>query len=314
MRLSSTIAVVASLILIGSNTNHVEAYGALGHTLTGQIAQQFLTPKTQKAVNQILAAESGGLLSNVSSWADQIRLQYKWSAPLHFFNPVGDNPPEHCAAEYVYDGQDNVNAIYNYTATLKNFKTKPPKTPEAIKLREEALKFFPLHDSTRQRGGNDAPILWGKAKKNLHSLWDTLMIVKDVEERFGNDPLAYLDDTIKLAKTHWKDASTWTYCGKTVTNNPWSKTTKSLKTLCPAQWAKDANALDCLYVWNDYSETRDYSTDYFQKVTGSSSDFLVQRLLAIGGVRMAAILNEIYDPRAKPPLTMKGRARLPSEH
>lgn len=56
------------------------------------------------------------------------------------------------------------------------------------------------------------------------------------------------------------------------------------------------NALDCTYVWKDYSPTRDYSTDYFKQVTGPATQFLVQKLLAMAGIRMAAVLNEIYDP------------------
>ncbi|KAF9941919.1 hypothetical protein BGZ65_000748 [Modicella reniformis] len=301
MRLTSSLIAVAtvSLTLLSYN-NNTEAYGALA---------------------------AGGLLSNVSTWADKVRplSQYKWTSPLHFFNPPGDNPPEHCAAEYVYAGQDNVNALFNMTATLNRYQTNPPDTAEGKKIREEALKFFvhfmgdihqPLHDSTPLRGGNDAPIKWGGRTNNLHSLWDTLMIVKDVNDRFDNNPQAYLDDTVNLAKTHWKDASTWTFCDHERNNatNPWSVDTNKIKTLCPIQWAVDANALDCIYVWKEYSATRDYSTDYFNQVTGSSSDFLVQRLLAISGVRMAAVLNEIYDPSAKAPLTKRGRARLPSKH
>ncbi|KAF8923858.1 hypothetical protein BGZ58_002445 [Dissophora ornata] len=305
MRFSTSIAAVAALITLGANTAH--AYGALGHTLTGQIAQQFLTPTTASQISAILPASYGGLLSNAAPWADTVRGIKQYSA------------------DYVYAGQDNVNAILNMTANLIKFQQTPPTTAAAIKKRQDSLRFFihfmgdvhqPLHDSTPLRGGNDAPITWGTTTNNLHHMWDTLIITKDVADRFNNDDQAYLDDTVNLAKTHWTDVSTWTYCDPTRNNfqNPWSTTTNSLKTLCPIQWAVDINALDCSYVWVDYSATRDYSTDYFQTVTGSSSDFLVQKLLATSGVRMAAVLNEIYDPSAKAPLTKRGLARLPSEH
>lgn len=120
-----------------------------------------------------------------------------------------------------------------------------------------------------------------------------------MKERFGDNPQAYLDDTIKLTKTIWKsEAASWTSCEPADSQpaNPWSSVTKQVKTVCPIQWATVTNALDCTYVWKDYSATRDYSTDYFQKVTGPSSDFLYQKLLAQSGIRMAAALNEIFDP------------------
>ncbi|KAG0223547.1 S1/P1 nuclease [Mortierella sp. GBAus27b] len=326
MRFASSLAVVATASLMFFSTQ-AEAYGVVGHALTGQIAQEFLSAKAKTQISQILDAEDdSGLLSNVSSWADNVRrlAAYKWTANLHFFNPVGDNPPERCTADYVFDGQDNVNALYNMTATLKRFQTTAPTSAADIKTRQEALKFVvhfmgdihqPLHDSTRDRGGNDAKIKWGKTTNNLHSMWDTLLITKDIQDRFNDNPQGYLDDTLKLAKTHWKDASTWSVCGSSrSTKNPWSKDTDSIKTLCPIQWATEANALDCSYVWKNYSATRDYSTDYFQQMTGSSSDFLVQRQLAMAGVRMAALLNELYDPSAKAPLTKRGLARLPSDY
>ncbi|KAG0301371.1 hypothetical protein BGZ98_008410 [Dissophora globulifera] len=324
MRLSASIAVVA---LIALNANTAQAWGALGHTLTGQIAQQFLTPTTASKIGQILPAADDGRLSDVASWADKIRFlaSFKWATPMHFFNPVGDDPPDHCTAGYVYAGQDNVNAVLNMTATLKEYEAKAPKTNASATVRQQALMFFvhfmgdlhqPLHDSSRLRGGNDAPIKWGGAKNNLHSLWDTLLIEKDVKDRFGNDPDAYLNDTLNLAHTYWTDAPTWTDCdpAQNTATTPWSATTDSVKTLCPIQWAADTNALDCSVVWVDYSPTRDYSKDYFQSVTGPSSSYLLQKQLAKSGVRMAAILNEIYDPSAKPPLTKRGLARLPSEH
>ncbi|KAG0338875.1 hypothetical protein BG004_007044, partial [Podila humilis] len=136
---------------------------------------------------------------------------------------------------------------------------------------------------------------------------------KDIKDRFNNDPSAYLADTLALAAgQYWKpDALNWTDCTSIISSssssskenasdvqekNPWSDTLKGLKTICPIEWARAMNALDCTVVWKDYSLTRDYSTDYFQHVTGPNSQFLIQKLLAMSGIRMAAVLNEIYDP------------------
>ncbi|KAF9934585.1 hypothetical protein FBU30_001349 [Linnemannia zychae] len=301
---ATTFAAAALIVL---NASSVHAYSRLGHMLTGDIAQYFLTPKTSAQIATIIPADYDGL-GDAATWADAIRFldQYKWASPMHFVNSPNDNPPTQCVFDYIYGGQDNVNAIFNTTATLKQFEVTPPKTAMENKTREEALKFLihfiadihqPLHDSTPFQGGNNAPVKFGKATSNLHALWDTLILGKDTMDRFGNDLQAYLNDTIKLTKTIWEsDVNTWTICADNQPANPWSNVTDQIKTVCPIQWAIATNALNCEYVWKDYSPTRDYSTDYFQTVTGPGSGYLYQRQLAMSGVRIAAVLNEIYDP------------------
>ena len=100
----STLPVAIALVTLGSST--VQAYGALGryinwhslmqslnlfpplistlslffglqnttgHTITGQIAQQFLTTTTASQISQILDPKYDGLLGNVAPWADTVR-------------------------------------------------------------------------------------------------------------------------------------------------------------------------------------------------------------------------------------------------
>ncbi|GJJ69972.1 hypothetical protein EMPS_02321 [Entomortierella parvispora] len=327
MRLSSVSFAVASLVAFG--TSHVHAWGAVGHTITGQIAQQFLTAQTASQVEQILSPTYQGLLGDAAPWADTVRYisGYKWATPQHFINPKGDDPPNHCVMEYVYSGQDNVNAIFNMTATLVQFQANPPTSSEDIQTRGDALKFLihfvgdvhqPLHDSTRERGGNEAPIKWGKTKNNLHHMWDTLILTKDIEDRFNNDPSAYVADTLSLIHNSsvWSsEMPTWTACDSSLNNvqTPWSTTIDTLKTVCPIEWATTQNQQDCTYIWQNYSPTKDYSTTYFQSVTGPANGYLLQKWLAAAGVRMATLLNEIFDPTAAPPLSKRGISRLPKE-
>ncbi|KAG0030957.1 hypothetical protein BGZ82_007192 [Podila clonocystis] len=307
--LSVSFSAAASAVALFSLT-HVQAYGTLGHTLTGQIGQKFLTLETARQVEAILDPSYEGLLSKAAPWPDAIKGfdRYKWASVLHYVNSPGDSPPDRCVSTYDFAGLDIVNGLFNMTATMKHFKDQPPTTTGEASILRDALRFFvhfvgdihqPLHDSGKDRGGNDAPIKFGKTKSNLHSMWDTLIITKDVKDRFGNDPKAYLDDTLSLASQYWKPESlNWTDCDASNfdVQNPWSNTTNNIKKLCPIEWARTMNALDCTYVWKDYSPTRDYSTDYFKQVTGPASQFLVQKLLAMSGIRMAAVLNEIYDP------------------
>lgn len=104
---------------------------------------------------------------------------------------------------------------------------------------------------------------------------------------------------IAMTKTVWKsEADKWTVCNpsENIGDNPWSNSTKGLLHVCPMQWARYMNGLTCSLVWKDYDPRRDYSLDYFVAATGKANNFLVQRLITMSGIRMAAILNEIYDP------------------
>lgn len=106
-----------------------------------------------------------------------------------------------------------------------------------------------------------------------------------------------------MTKTVWQsEVGNWTVCdpSENIGDNPWSSSTKLLSHVCPMEWARFANKIDCSLVWKDYDPLRDYSRDYFDAVTGKENGFLVQKLITMSGIRMAALLNEIYDPPTPP--------------
>ncbi|KAG0065986.1 hypothetical protein BGZ90_001587, partial [Linnemannia elongata] len=76
MRFSSTLIAAASLSLLSVSSVH--GYGILGHTLTGQVAQLFLTPETARQVKDILSPYYDGLLSKAAPWPDTIKGQAKY--------------------------------------------------------------------------------------------------------------------------------------------------------------------------------------------------------------------------------------------
>ncbi|KAG0324973.1 hypothetical protein BGZ99_001187 [Dissophora globulifera] len=309
--------------LCGMTDTRNSTHGS-GHTLTGQVAQQFLTPETAKQVKEILSPYYDGLLSKAAPWADTIKGQarYRWASAYHYVNTPDDDPPNVCKFEYVYAGKDVVNGLFNMTSQLQQYKLVEPTTPEEKLSREDALRFFvhfmgdvhqPLHASGKQRGGNDAPAKWGRAKSNLHKIWDSQLILakhlihfvstftdqqKDIKDRYGNNPKAYLDDILDMTKGVWQpEASNWTLCdpAENTGDTPWSGNGNALTTLCPMEWARIMNQIDCSFIWKDYDPNVDYSGDYFENATSEKNGFMVQRLIAMSGVRMASILNEIYD-------------------
>lgn len=105
---------------------------------------------------------------------------------LHYVNTPGDDPPDICRFKYVYAGKDIINGLLNMTSQLQQYTITKPTTPKEKSAREDALKFFvhfmgdvhqPLHICARDKGGNKASVLWGRAKSNLHKVWDGQLIV-----------------------------------------------------------------------------------------------------------------------------------------
>jgi hypothetical protein len=87
---------------------------------------------------------------------------------------------------YNYGAHDVINGVFNMTSQLQQYKVTLPTTPEEKASREDALKFFvhflgdihqPLHLSGRDKGGNNARAKWGRARTNLHRIWDGQIIV-----------------------------------------------------------------------------------------------------------------------------------------
>lgn len=61
--------VSVSFILALQGNNPVEAYGRVGHWLSGRIAEAFLSPEASKMVSELLVAFEGSL-AKAATWAD----------------------------------------------------------------------------------------------------------------------------------------------------------------------------------------------------------------------------------------------------
>src|SRR5690242_11074705 len=66
------------------------AWGSEGHRITVEIAEQYLEPNAAHQIRDLLAIENATALADVANWADQIRPQYRETAPWHFVDiPIG---------------------------------------------------------------------------------------------------------------------------------------------------------------------------------------------------------------------------------
>lgn len=151
------------------------AWGPLGHRVTGQIAQQHLTPRAAAAVKSILGAED---LPEASTWPDEMRSNpdpywQKTANPFHYVTvPPGKRydqigaPPE----------GDSVTALQQFAATLRDRSATREQRQLALRFAVHIIGDLqqPLHAGNgTDKGGNDLRVRWFSKDTNLHAVWDS---------------------------------------------------------------------------------------------------------------------------------------------
>jgi hypothetical protein len=156
------------------------AWGAAGHAIVAEIAQRRLESGVMRRIGRLLGGNVS--LAAVASWADTIQTERPETVNWHFTNiPVGAagyDAARDCAQ--TPHGDCIVNALDRARATLAD-----RRAPEA--QRAEALKFVihlvgdihqPLHCATRNgdAGGATVPVRWFGKDMSLHIVWDVSII------------------------------------------------------------------------------------------------------------------------------------------
>ncbi len=170
-------------ICSGLLTCSAQAWGPIAHRSVAVIAQAGLNQNAKLEVARILGAQS---MSDVANWADAVRgagVQYRQTAWYHFEKiEDGSNYIDHLNSMTVPDRQKGgvVAAIEVAIAYLRS-----PNTPSQDRL--DALKFLihfvgdihqPLHTGRPEdMSGNKTPVNWFGYPTNLHSVWDSGIIV-----------------------------------------------------------------------------------------------------------------------------------------
>ena len=146
-----------------------------GHAIVASIAELHLNPSVLPVLCSILDLSGPGKscsLASVASWADQIKLEMKWSKSLHFVNAVDDHPPQLClfpgARGWLGKKDANVlGGIRNTTNLLGQWVEQGSDLSDPVA--SEALKFLihfvgdmhmPFHSVGREQGGNSVYVAW----------------------------------------------------------------------------------------------------------------------------------------------------------
>jgi hypothetical protein len=239
--------------------NTPAVWGQNGHRIVGDVAADYLNPKTRKEVDRILGSTS---MAIASIWMDKIKSDpaYDHTHDWHWVTiPDGMTYEE---TEKNPNG-DLINVLRTIINKLKSGSLTAEEEKEKLKMLIHLVGDIhqPLHVGTGEdQGGNDTKVEWFDEQSNLHRVWDSEII----------------DDT-KLSYTEFSAAI----------NHPTDQQISEWQDSSVLDWAYEAMELrDQVY---DLPADHQIGYEYQYK----NRDLLDRQLLK-GGVRLAGILNEIY--------------------
>ena len=256
-----TVAIFAVLLISEAGWS----WGRLGHRVASEMAEARLSPRALSAIRDLLGP--GVTLADISTWADEQRNPR--SGAWHYVDvPIAEYRYK---SRYCPPGGCVVSKIEDFKRVLRD--------PTANKTeRQQALKFLvhfiedlsqPLHvGDTSSRGGNLIQIRFYNVGANLHRVWDS-----------------------QIMERHTTNEQVWLWDLNGVTNPKlaaeWSKGT-------PEDWATDtlqvAKKAYCLLGTNTVIPSGTKLGDEYCNMALP----LIQKQLAKAGVRVVAVLNEIF--------------------
>eukprot|EP00250_Pteridium_aquilinum_P029764 c40087_g1_i1 orf=265-1152(-) len=280
------LVLLAALLLAFSPAPSL-AWGTHGHYATCALAQNLFSKATEDAVQDLLPEHAKGNLASLCSWPDEMRFRYKWSSALHYI----DTPDFKCNYNYDRDCHDSMGiqgrcaagAINNYTSQLTTYfsNSQEYNLTEALLFLAHIVGDIhqPLHVGfTSDLGGNTIKVHWYRRVLNLHHIWDD-EIIATADRRFYDSSIEGLVEDI----------------GKNITAGPWNEeiykwgSCSNGDIACPDIYAAEGISLACKWAYRNATPGSYLGDDYF--LTRMP---IVERRLAQGGVRLAAILNRIF--------------------
>ncbi|MGZ8544964.1 MAG: S1/P1 nuclease [Flavisolibacter sp.] len=242
------------------------AWGLLGHRIVGEIASKYLTKKARKEISKILGTESIAMSSN---WADFIKSDstYKYLDIWHYVN--FEKGLSYEAVKEVLQKDTTVNAYTKINFLVSELKKKD--------LAMEQKKFYlrllihfvgdihqPLHVSpVGTSGGNSIRVQWFSTPSNLHRVWDSHLI--------EDQQLSYTEYVKHINHTNSDQR-------RLLQEDPFSK------------WLYESYSIaqDLISGIKEENPRLGYRYNYDHLKT-------VEDQLLKGGVRLAGLLNEIFD-------------------
>ncbi len=268
-------AALIAVLMMGTTfgisfSNQAWAWGANGHRIIGAIAEQHLSAEAKAEVMAILEGQS---LARASTWADEMRsapgqFWQRQSSRWHFINIDSQQAflnTEHQAHSDKADIKDAYSAILTAISALSKADTSAADKQFYLRFLIHLIGDIhqPLHvGRSADRGGNRINVEFFSQVTNLHRLWDTQLIAHQ-----------------QLSYSEYKDFICCTQ--SQVTQN---------KNVDVKAWLLESHQL-ATSIYAQGNEQLGYEYVYQYQA-------IVEQQLRRGGLRLAALLNQLYQGTA----------------
>lgn len=236
-------------------------WGATGHRVVGAIADQYTTKKTKRQIDKILNYKS---LALVSTFADEIKAdpRYKEFETWHYVNMAFD---ENYETSTKNTKGDLVTGIAYCKQIIKDKKSSDADKAFYLKMLIHLVGDMhqPLHvGRAEDRGGNDIKLKWQNKSTNLHRVWDSQLI-----ESYKMSYSEFAQNAQHLSKHE----------------------VKSLQEGSVTDWVNGNHQMaKTVYASVEPGQNLGYKYSY-QYLNVARSQ------MQIGGVRLAKVLNELFQ-------------------
>lgn len=257
------------------------AWGQKGHDTTAYIAECHLTPTAKAAIDSLLDGRSIVYWSN---WMDNASHtpEYAYSRTWHYKNV--DAGVKYEKAKKNKDG-DVVRAINDQSLVLMDDNATRQDKALALKMVVHFLGDIhqPLHlGHLSDLGGNRIHVQYFTGNRNLHSMWDTTLP----------------EGAHKWSYTEWQNQ---------IDRASADEEMLILANGTPDDWAKESMEI-AAKIYEVTPEGYNISYDYIADWTPT-----IEQQFLKGGLRLADLLNTIFDPEYQPKNAMNLRQLQPAE-
>lgn len=249
------------LFFMKSSSDEAVFWGKNGHRSTGEIAEKHLTRKAKRSIDKILKGQS---LAFVATYADEIKSDKKYNKyySWHYINMDLDQTYEEAEKNPKGDLVTGINTCIeilndkNSSDNEKNFHLK-------MLVHFMGDLHQPMHIGRKEdKGGNSIQVEWFGRGSNLHRVWDTNMI-DDWEMSY----IELADNADDLSKTQIETIEKGTLI----------------------DWVNEVHVVTN-EVYNSVEKGENLRYKYSYNHFGT-----VRTQLQKGGIRLAKVLNDIFD-------------------
>lgn len=262
-------SVIAICFMIST---HVSAWSQNGHRIVGKIAENHLTEQTKQAIKPLL---SGDKLAEVTTWADEMRSNPEefWryeSGKWHYINMSSKSEFK----PHTYQPAANKKGVTDIYSGIITASAKLVDKNTSLEDKQFYFRFLthlvgdlhqPMHVGRKEdRGGNRIDVEYFGRESNLHKVWDELLI-----------------EGKKLSYTEYVEFID--------TNN--QKVISEYLNSEPKDWVLESFEI-AQNLYNVGDGKFKYAYVYEQTP-------VINKRLLQGGIRLAGLLNKLFDKSAK---------------